>query len=105
IGGGEEGARGVMRYMGADAVRVAREGQDEAREWVTGRLGREYLPDSPPSYKAKKSAQEAHEAIRPSSATREPKVVARFLSKDQLALYRPIWERFLPSHMVPPAYA
>jgi DNA topoisomerase-1 len=101
---GDEGAIGLITYMRTDAVRVAQEAQDEAREWVTGRLGREYLPEAPPSYKAKKSAQEAHEAIRPSSVAREPKVVARFLSKDQLALYRLIWERFLASQMVPAVY-
>ena len=101
---GAEGPVGLITYMRTDAVRVAREAQDEAREWVTGRLGREYLPDAPPSYKAKKSAQEAHEAIRPSSVAREPKVVGRFLSKDQLALYRLIWERFLASQMVPAVY-
>ena len=101
---GEEGAVGLITYMRTDAVRVAAEAQEEAREWVTGRLGREYLPDAPPTYKAKKSAQEAHEAIRPSSVAREPKVVARFLSKDQLALYRLIWERFLASQMLPAVY-
>ncbi len=96
---GEEGAVGLITYMRTDSVRVAAEAQEEAREWVTGRLGREYLPDAPPTYKAKKSAQEAHEAIRPSSVAREPKAVARFLTKDQLALYRLIWERFLASQM------
>src|SRR5262249_56833913 len=54
--------------------------------------------------KARKSAQEAHAAIRPSSVARQPKAVARFLSKDQLALYRLIWERFLASQMVPAVY-
>src|SRR5229473_2152366 len=101
---GEEGAVGLITYMRTDAVRVAAEAQEEAREWVTGRLGREYLPDAPPTYKAKKSAQEAHEAVRPSSVAREPKAVARFLSKDQLALYRIIWERFLASQMLPAVY-
>ena len=101
---GEEGAIGLITYMRTDAVRVAAEAQEEAREWVTGRLGREYLPDAPPTYKAKKSAQEAHEAVRPSSVAREPKAVARFLSKDQLALYRLIWERFLASQMLPAVY-
>ena len=101
---GEEGAVGLITYMRTDAVRVAAEAQEEAREWVTGRLGREYLPDAPPTYKAKKSAQEAHEAVRPSSVAREPKAVARFLSKDQLALYRLIWERFLASQMLPAVY-
>ncbi len=101
---GSEGAVGLITYMRTDAVRVAREAQDEARSWITGRLGREYLPDAPPTYKAKKSAQEAHEAIRPSAVEREPKAVARFLSKDQLALYRLIWERFLASQMLPAVY-
>src|SRR6195256_4284510 len=101
---GEEGAVGLITYMRTDAVRVAAEAQEEAREWGTGRLGREYLPDAPPTYKAKKSAQEAHEAARPSSVAREPKVVGRFLSKDQLALYRLIWERFLASQMLPAVY-
>jgi DNA topoisomerase I len=101
---GSEGAVGLITYMRTDAVRVSRDAQDEAREWITARLGREYLPDAPPSYKAKKSAQEAHEAVRPSSVEREPKAVARYLSKDQLALYRLIWERFLASQMLPAVY-
>jgi DNA topoisomerase-1 len=101
---GAEGAVGLITYMRTDAVRVAREAQAEAREWVGQRLGRQYLPDSPPFYKAKKSAQEAHEAIRPSFVAREPKALARFLNKDQLALYRLIWERFLGSQMLPAVY-
>jgi DNA topoisomerase-1 len=64
---GDEGAVGLITYMRTDAVRIAPEAQAEAREWVSQRLGREYLPDSPPAYRAKKSAQEAHEAVRPSS--------------------------------------
>jgi len=101
---GSEGAVGLITYMRTDAVRVSREAQDEARSWITGRLGREYLPNAPPSYKAKKSAQEAHEAVRPSAVAREPKAVARYLSKDQLALYRLVWERFLASQMLPAVY-
>jgi DNA topoisomerase I len=101
---GDEGAVGLITYMRTDAVRVAPEAQAEARAWVTERLGREYLPDSPPSYRAKKSAQEAHEAIRPTSVSREPKAIARFLRPDQLALYRLIWERFLASQMLPAVY-
>jgi DNA topoisomerase I len=101
---GSEGAVGLITYMRTDAVRVAREAQDEARTWITGRLGREYLPDSAPTYKAKKSAQEAHEAVRPSAVEREPKALTPYLSKDQLALYRLIWERFLASQMLPAVY-
>ena len=90
--------------MRTDAVRVSPEAQAEARDWVGRRLGREYLPDAPPVYRARKSAQEAHEAIRPAFVEQEPKAVARFLSRDQLALYRLIWERFLASQMLPAVY-
>src|SRR5262249_18351771 len=101
---GDEGAVGLITYMRTDAVRIAPEAQSEAREWVGRRLGREYLPDSPPAYRAKKSAQEAHEAIRPPRVAHEPRELARFLTKDQLALYRLIWERFLASQMLPAVY-
>src|SRR3989442_9014683 len=88
---GSEGAVGLITYMRTDAVRVAREAQDEARTWITGRLGREYLPDSAPLYKAKKSAQEAPEAVPPSAVEREPKALTRVLSQDQLSLFPLIW--------------
>ncbi len=101
---GAEGEVGLITYMRTDAVRIAPEAQAEAREWVARRLGGEYLPEAAPVYRAKKSAQDAHEAIRPTSVSREPKALARFLSKDQLALYRLIWERFLASQMPPALY-
>ncbi|MDP2626933.1 MAG: type I DNA topoisomerase [Candidatus Rokubacteria bacterium] len=101
---GAEGSVGLITYMRTDAVRVSQEAQAEARDWVGRRLGREYLPDAPPVYRARKSAQEAHEAIRPAFVEQEPKAVARFLSRDQLALYRLIWERFLASQMLPAVY-
>ena len=101
---GAEGSVGLITYMRTDAVRVSPEAQAEARDWVGRRLGREYLPDAPPVYRARKSAQEAHEAIRPAFVEQEPKAVARFLSRDQLALYRLIWERFLASQMLPAVY-
>jgi DNA topoisomerase-1 len=101
---GAEGEVGLITYMRTDAVRIAPEAQAEAREWVAERLGRQHLPDTAPVYRAKKSAQEAHEAIRPTAVAREPKVLARFLTKDQLALYRLIWERFLASQMLPAVY-
>ncbi|PYM04308.1 MAG: hypothetical protein DMD82_14775, partial [Candidatus Rokuibacteriota bacterium] len=88
-----EGAVGLITYMRTDSTRVAAEALTEARGWVTERLGREYLPDAPPVYRVNKSAQEAHEAIRPSEIAREPKLLAQSLTKDQLALYRLIWER------------
>jgi DNA topoisomerase-1 len=101
---GDEGEVGLITYMRTDAVRISPEAQAEARAWVTERLGREYLPENPATYRAKKNAQEAHEAIRPTAVAREPKVIARFLRPDQLALYRLIWERFLASQMLPAVY-
>ena len=101
---GADGPVGLITYMRTDSVRIAAEAQAEARAWATSRLGAEYLPDTPPTYKSRGSAQEAHEAIRPSDVNREPKVLARFLTKDQLALYRLIWERFLASQLMPALY-
>src|SRR5262249_32428471 len=99
-----EGEIGLITYMRTDAVRIAHEAQTEAREWLTGRLGAGALPESPPVYRSKKSAQEAHEAVRPTSVVREPKAVAAHLTRDQRALYRLIWERFLASQMRPAVY-
>ncbi len=101
---GAEGAEGLITYMRTDSVRVAREAQDEARRWITMRLSREYVPDAPPTYRSRGGAQEAHEAIRPSEVRHDPKSVDRFLTKDQRALYRLIWERFLASQMMPAVY-
>jgi DNA topoisomerase-1 len=101
---GSEGAEGLITYMRTDSVRLAAEAQEAARQWITARVGGEYLPDAPPAYRSRGSAQEAHEAIRPSEVRHEPKSVGRFLTKDQLALYRLIWERFLASQMMPAVY-
>jgi DNA topoisomerase-1 len=101
---GAEGAVGLITYMRTDSVRIATEAQQEARQWATARLGAEYLPDEPPVYKSRGSAQEAHEAVRPSDVNRDPKAMARFLNKDQLALYRLIWERFMASQLMPAVY-
>ncbi len=99
-----EGPVGFITYMRTDSVRVAGEAQQEARQWATERIGAEYVPETPPAYKSRGSAQEAHEAIRPSDVTRDPRSVARFLTKDQLALYRLIWERFMASQLMPAVY-
>ena len=101
---GDEGAVGLITYMRTDSVRIAQEAQAEARGWASERLGAEYLPETPPVYKSRGSAQEAHEAIRPSDVARDPKSLARFLTKDQQALYRLIWERFLASQLMPAVY-
>jgi DNA topoisomerase-1 len=99
-----EGQVGLITYMRTDSVQVSRDAQEEARQWATARLGAEYLPDTAPVYKSRGRAQEAHEAIRPSDPGRVPANVAPFLGRDQLALYRLIWERFLASQLVPAIY-
>ena len=99
-----EGPVGLITYMRTDSVQVSRDAQEEARRWAAARLGAEYFPEAPPVYKSRGRAQEAHEAIRPADAGREPRGLARVLTKDQLNLYRLIWERFLGSQLVPAVY-
>ena len=101
---GAEGAVGLITYMRTDSVQVSQEAQQATRQFVTRRFGAEYLPEAPPVYKSRGRAQEAHEAIRPSDVTRDPRSVSRHLTKDQLGLYRLIWERFVGSQMQPAVY-
>jgi DNA topoisomerase-1 len=101
---GADGPVGLITYMRTDSVQVARDAQEETRRWVADRLGAEFLPDVAPVYRSRGRAQEAHEAIRPSDVARDPKSLARVLTKDQLALYRLIWERFVSSQMQPAVY-
>jgi DNA topoisomerase-1 len=96
---GSEGTVGLITYMRTDSPRVAPDAQAEARDVIAVRFGVATLPDRPPFYRARKSAQEAHEAIRPSLVDHAPEQVGPFLNRDQLALYRLIWERFLASQM------
>jgi DNA topoisomerase-1 len=101
---GEDGPVGLITYMRTDSVRLSAEAQEAARQWARSRLGEEYLPESPPTYRSRGTAQEAHEAIRPADVMHEPRALARRLTKDQLALYRLIWERFLASQLMPAVY-
>lgn len=97
---------GLITYMRTDSVTVSQEAQALTREHVTERFGAEYLPDAPPIYKTRsKSAQEAHEAIRPTLVTRIPAQLKDKLSRDQMRLYRLIWSRFVGSQMAPAVYA
>ena len=100
---GAEGTTGLITYMRTDSPRVAPEAITGAREWISG-LGSQYLPTTPNFYKGKKSAQDAHEAIRPTDAARTPESIARHLSPEQLKLYRLIWQRFVASQMTPAIY-
>ena len=101
---GKEGPVGLITYMRTDSVRIAREALDEVRSLIGTKWGRQYVPDTPPAYKSRGSAQEAHEAIRPADVRQDPRSIARALTKDQLALYRLIWERFVASQMMPAVY-
>jgi DNA topoisomerase I len=98
---GDEGLVGLITYMRTDSTRVADSALAEVRDLITSQFGAEYLPEKPVFYRSKKGAQDAHEAIRPTSAMRTPDSVAKFLSKDELALYKLIWQRFVASQMMP----
>jgi DNA topoisomerase-1 len=98
---GEEGAVGLITYMRTDSHRLAPEAQDWARKFIEMTYGKDYIPEKPPVYKSKASAQEAHEAIRPTYSDKGPQTVKQFLSKDQYALYTLIWNRFISSQMSP----
>ncbi|OQY21704.1 MAG: DNA topoisomerase I [Anaerolineaceae bacterium 4572_32.2] len=100
-----DGPTGLITYMRTDSVNVAEQAQAEAREYIVGKYGKEFVPDKPPKYKTKaKSAQEAHEAIRPTSVLRTPESLKRHLDRNQYRLYSLIWKRFVASQMSPAVY-
>ncbi|UCG05627.1 MAG: type I DNA topoisomerase [Desulfobacterales bacterium] len=90
---------GLITYMRTDSTRIAKEAADEALQLIRKNFGNEYALDKPRFFKNRKKAQDAHEAIRPTLVTNSPETVASFLSKDQLDLYRLIWQRFVASQM------
>jgi len=97
---GEGGTTGLITYMRTDSMNVSTIAQGEAREYVTGKYGKDYLPAESPMYKTKSAgAQEAHEAIRPTSAMRDPEKVKEYLDPAMFKLYRLIWQRFVASQM------
>jgi len=99
------GSVGLITYMRTDSLNVAAEAQAEVRELVTERYGADSLPATAPMYKTKaKGAQEAHEAIRPTSAMRTPEQVQADLTRDQFRLYQLIWRRLVASQMLPAIY-
>jgi DNA topoisomerase-1 len=101
---GAEGPVGLITYMRTDSPRVAPEAKVGAREWISKNLGAKYLPATPNEYKGKKAAQDAHEAIRPTDVARTPESIARYLTDEQLKLYRLIWQRFVASQMTPAVF-
>ena len=102
IGAGE--TVGLVTYIRTDAVRVSQQAQEEARQLIIEKFGADFVPDKPPYYRARKGAQEAHEAIRPTSARREPGAMQQYLTRDQFRLYKLIWDRFIASQMAPAVF-
>ncbi len=103
--GGAEGITGLITYMRTDSVTVSKEAQNEARDYVKGAFGEKYVPGKRPVYKTRsKSAQEAHEAVRPTSVLRTPKVAKPYLKRDQYRLYKLVWDRFVASQMANAIY-
>jgi len=96
---GKEGSVGLITYMRTDSTRVSDDALADVRALIKDRFGDQYLPESPNFYKTKKGAQDAHEAIRPTSAMRAPETVAKYLGEDELKLYRLVWMRFVASQM------
>jgi len=101
---GSQGSVGLITYMRTDSPRVAPEALDAVRKHIKTAFGTKYLPEHPHSYKVGKAAQEAHEAIRPTSMDLPPEKVAAYLERDQLALYGLIWNRFVASQMAPAVF-
>ncbi len=101
---GHGGASGLITYMRTDSTRISTLAQDEARSFIETSYGAGYLPEKPNIYAAGKKAQDAHEAIRPTSVERTPASVEQYLTKEQFKLYSLIWQRFVASQMTPAVY-
>ncbi len=98
---GDAGQVGLITYMRTDSVRISDDAMTEVRGYIDRKYGSEILPDKPNVYRAKKSAQEAHEAIRPTTLEFEPEQIKQFLTKDEYNLYKMIFERLVASQMKP----
>lgn len=101
---GDEGPVGLITYMRTDSTRVSDEALSEVRGFIKENFGKAYLPSKPNVYKTKNLAQDAHEAIRPTSVARTPESLKDFLSDEELKLYTLIWKRFVASQMSPAVY-
>lgn len=93
------GTTGLITYMRTDSLRISEEARAAAYKYITGRYGKEYLPEKPRYFKTKSGAQDAHEAIRPTSVSFTPESVKESLTAEQYKLYKLIWERFIASLM------
>ena len=98
---GGKGQIGLITYMRTDSFRLSKDAVSQARAVIDKTFGGDYLPAKPNSYRSRKGAQEAHEAIRPTAPELDPQTVSPYLNKDQLSLYALIWKRFLACQMKP----
>jgi len=98
---GKEGTVGLITYMRTDSTRISETAQTEARDYITNAYGNQFVATEKRKEKKNSNAQDAHEAIRPTSALRKPGEVKEFLSRDQYRLYKLVWERFVASQMAP----
>lgn len=98
---GKEGTVGLITYMRTDSTRISETAQNEASDYISSSYGSAFLSDEKRKEKKGANTQDAHEAIRPTSTHREPNSIKEFLSRDQLRLYKLIWERFVASQMAP----
>ena len=101
---GAEGSVGLITYMRTDSTRVSETALSEVRDFIGNQYGEKYLPGKAVHYRSKKDAQDAHEAIRPSDVSRTPDALAQYLNKEELKLYRLIWQRFVASQMTPAVF-
>lgn len=101
---GRKGPVGLITYMRTDSTRISELAQNEAKDYLLQEFGAEYVPAKPNIYAAGKKAQDAHEAIRPTSVAFLPQDMEKYLSKDQLKLYTLVWQRFMASQMTPAIY-
>jgi len=95
---------GLITYMRTDSARISDDAINDVRFFINERFGKEFLPDAPNTYKSKKDAQDAHEAIRPTSMAYTPEMVEKYLAEDEMKLYRLIWNRFVACQMLPALY-
>ncbi|UCF39264.1 MAG: type I DNA topoisomerase [Acidobacteriota bacterium] len=98
---GEAGSVGLITYMRTDSTRISDLAMEEVRGYIGSEFGDSYLPGKPVHYRTKKGAQDAHEAIRPTSTLRDPETMKPYLSRDEFRLYSLIWKRFVASQMTP----
>ena len=99
-----EGSQGLVTYIRTDSTRIADEALEAVRAMIADNYSAEYLPEKPNIYKTRSSAQDAHEAIRPTDILRRPEAIKASLSRDQFKLYKLIYERFVSSQMTPSVY-